>query len=143
MSRTNLRSSTAYVSCVSRFIIPKYFQPSSNYNLHGFFAIPLPLQIETNLQPLTLLRLLKKIETAVGRVPSIRNGPRAVDLDILLYDDAVIDTRPLTQRIGLENLRGQLVVPHPRMGEREFVLRPLNEYVHISAPLFLLLCTQC
>ncbi|TFY79794.1 hypothetical protein EWM64_g4219 [Hericium alpestre] len=83
--------------------------------------------IETNLSARTLLTLLKKIEEAVGRVPSIRNGPRAVDLDIVFYDNSVIDTRPETERDGLDNLQGQLVVPHPRMAEREFVLRPLNE----------------
>lgn len=88
-------------------------------------------QIETNLPPLPLLRLLKNIESAVGRVSSIRNGPRAIDLDIVLYGDAVIDTRPLSQRANLNNLMGELVVPHPRMVEREFVLRPMNEWVHL------------
>jgi len=88
-------------------------------------------QIETNLQPVPLLRLLQKIESAVGRVSSIRNGPRAVDLDIVLYGDVVIDTRPLSQRSHLDNLLGELVVPHPRMAEREFVLRPMNECVSL------------
>ena len=74
-----------------------------------------------------LLGLLKKIEDVVGRVPTIRNGPRAVDIDILFYDRSVIDTRPKTSRRNLENLAGELVVPHPRIAEREFVLRPLNE----------------
>ena len=60
---------------------------------------------------------------------SIRNGPRAIDLDIVLYGDAVIDTRPSSQRSNLDNLLGELVVPHPKMVEREFVLRPMNEYV--------------
>lgn len=90
-------------------------------------------QIETNLKPVTLLALLKGVEATVGRVPSIRNGPRAVDLDVILYDSEIIDTRPPDQRDDLENLAGQLLVPHPRMDEREFVLRPLNESVHISA----------
>lgn len=85
--------------------------------------------IETNLLPLPLLGLLKNIESAVGRVSSIRNGPRAVDLDIVLYGDVVIDTRPPSQRTDLDNLMGELVVPHPKMVEREFVLRPLNDIV--------------
>lgn len=84
-------------------------------------------KIETDIQPRALLSLLKKIETIVGRVPSIRNGPRAVDLDMLLYDTQIIDTRAENDRLDLENLEGQLIVPHPRMEEREFVLRPLNE----------------
>ena len=84
-------------------------------------------QVKTNLEPVVLLTLLKKIEDVVGRVPSIRYGPRAVDLDIVFYDDGIIDTRPENNRRDLENLTGELVVPHPRMSEREFVLRPLNE----------------
>ncbi|KAL4269233.1 DHPS family protein [Pleurotus pulmonarius] len=90
--------------------------------------------VETNVRPLALLRVLKGIEETVGRVPSIRNGPRAIDLDIILYDDSVLDTRPLTERTTLDNLHGQLVIPHPRLCEREFVLRPLfdmiPDYVH-------------
>ncbi|KAH9474740.1 Folic acid synthesis protein fol1 [Psilocybe cubensis] len=88
--------------------------------------------VETNLAPVTLLFLVKEIESIVGRVPSIRNGPRAVDLDIIFYDDDIIDTRS-----GLKDskdLQGELVVPHPLVQEREFVLRPLNdmipEYIH-------------
>ena len=73
--------------------------------------------------------MLKKIEAHVGRVPSFRNGPRAIDLDIILYENEVIDTRPPDSRTRLENLDNQLIVPHPRVSEREFVLRPLNELV--------------
>lgn len=84
--------------------------------------------METNLTALELLTLLKRVEMIVGRVTSFRNGPRAIDLDILMYDSRVIDTRPTDQRsLSLDDLEGHLVVPHPRMPEREFVLRPLNE----------------
>ncbi|KAI0046781.1 Dihydropteroate synthase [Auriscalpium vulgare] len=85
--------------------------------------------IETNLLPVTLLRVLKGVETAVGRVPTTRNGPRAVDLDVILFNDDIIDTRPETERSTLDNLNGQLVVPHPRMPERAFVLRPLADMI--------------
>ncbi|KAG6883727.1 hypothetical protein C0993_004294 [Termitomyces sp. T159_Od127] len=85
--------------------------------------------IETNIPPLVLLRLLKHIETTVGRIPSVRNGPRAVDIDIVFYGTEVIDTRSPGDRTSLENLTGQLVVPHPRVSEREFVLRPLNDMI--------------
>lgn len=85
--------------------------------------------VETNLQPVALLHLLKKIEDMVGRVPTVRNGPRAVDLDILTYDDEKIDTRPEDKQHDLQNLTGELVVPHPRLAEREFVLRPLNDMI--------------
>ena len=89
----------------------------------------LSVQVETNLPPATLLRVLKRIESHVGRVPSFRNGPRAIDLDIVLYDDDIIDTRPPDSRAHLGNLENQLIIPHPRVSEREFVLRPLNELV--------------
>lgn len=72
-------------------------------------------QVETRLPPLDLLQILKGIEVALGRQKSVRNGPRSIDLDILLYDNIVLDH---------ENLS----LPHPRLSEREFVLRPLCEY---------------
>ena len=83
--------------------------------------------METNLEPLQLLELLKGIEKLVGRVPGIRYGPRAVDLDIIFFDEAVVDTRSKEEQNRLDNLIGHLVIPHPRLAEREFVLRPLHE----------------
>ena len=71
-------------------------------------------KVETYLDPEPLLRHLKRLETALGRVPSFRNGPRLIDLDILFYDDLVIDSPPL-------------VIPHPRLHERAFVLVPLAD----------------
>ncbi|KAG1765554.1 Dihydropteroate synthase-like protein [Suillus occidentalis] len=80
--------------------------------------------VETTIEPRVLLKLLKRIETTVGRVPSIQNGPRAVDLDIILYDNEIIDTRDEGRRDTLDGLAGELV----------FVLRPLAdmipEFVH-------------
>jgi 2-amino-4-hydroxy-6-hydroxymethyldihydropteridine diphosphokinase len=64
-----------------------------------------------------LLRAIKAIEVELGRVPTRRWGPRAIDLDILTYDDAEIDER---ESSGLR-------VPHPFLGERAFVLVPLAE----------------
>ena len=69
---------------------------------------------KTSLQPMDLLIKLKSIEIELGRQPSIRNGPRMIDLDILLYDNLVLTT-------------GVLTIPHPRMLERGFVLIPLAE----------------
>jgi len=68
----------------------------------------------TALPPRELLAFVKQIESDLGRQPSIRNGPRPIDIDILLYDDL---------RIEYEDL----VIPHPRMTERAFVLVPLAE----------------
>lgn len=71
-------------------------------------------QIQTELSPGELLKLLKSIERKLGRVPSERNGPRVIDLDILVYDRLAMATPELT-------------IPHPRMTERDFVLKPLQE----------------
>ncbi len=71
------------------------------------------VKIETSLDPFQLFNELKSIEQAAGRTCDIvRFGPRVLDLDIILYDDQVIETP-------------QLTVPHPRMHERRFVLQPL------------------
>jgi 2-amino-4-hydroxy-6-hydroxymethyldihydropteridine diphosphokinase len=68
----------------------------------------------TTLLPGELLAFVKQIESDLGREPSIRNGPRPIDIDILLYDDL---------RVAYEDL----IIPHPRMTERAFVLVPLAE----------------
>jgi 2-amino-4-hydroxy-6-hydroxymethyldihydropteridine diphosphokinase len=68
--------------------------------------------VETGLAPRALLDHLLTIEQRHGRVRSIPNGPRTLDLDIVLYGEQVIDEPGLT-------------VPHPRAHEREFVLKPL------------------
>ena len=74
------------------------------------------LKIKTNLSPLRLLRELKIIEKELGRVESTRNAARPIDLDILLYEDRIIKGKAL-------------IVPHPRMFERDFVIKPLSEVV--------------
>ena len=68
--------------------------------------------IETNLSPFELLKSLKNIEDTVGRQISFRNGPRLIDLDIIMYNDAHIEDEILQ-------------IPHPRLHERAFVLKPL------------------
>ncbi len=75
------------------------------------------LKIKTNLTPSNLLKKLKIIETELGRPKRhIRYGPRTMDLDILFYGDKMIKKR------GLE-------IPHPRIFEREFVIRPLLQVI--------------
>jgi 2-amino-4-hydroxy-6-hydroxymethyldihydropteridine diphosphokinase len=71
------------------------------------------VKIETGLDPLSLLHILKSIERAAGRIKdTIRFGPRVLDLDIILFDDLVMNAPTLT-------------VPHPRMHKRRFVLKPI------------------
>ena len=72
------------------------------------------IEIETALLPDELLDRLKGIESRLGRVKTEENGPRPIDLDIILYQDIVIDG-------------GRIKIPHPRMHERDFVLKGLNE----------------
>ncbi len=72
------------------------------------------LAVETTLNPHEVLAALNKIENEFGRVRTVQDAPRTLDLDLLLYDDQIISTPTLT-------------VPHPRMHERSFVLVPLAE----------------
>lgn len=70
--------------------------------------------VATDLSPEELLAFVKRIERDVGRRPAPRWAARPIDIDVLLYDDAVVDTPDLT-------------VPHPLLAERAFVLVPLAE----------------
>ncbi|MDD5247211.1 MAG: 2-amino-4-hydroxy-6-hydroxymethyldihydropteridine diphosphokinase [Candidatus Omnitrophica bacterium] len=72
------------------------------------------LKLDTALSPIFLLKELKTIEKELGRKKSARFGPRPIDLDILLFENKIIN-------------RKELKIPHPRMFERDFVLRPLAE----------------
>jgi len=72
------------------------------------------VKVTTYLEPEPLLRHLKRMETALGRIPNFQNGPRVIDIDILFFDKMIINTPPL-------------IVPHPRLHERAFVLVPLAE----------------
>jgi len=75
------------------------------------------LKMRTALSAFSLLEKLKNIEKELGRIKSVRFGPRAIDLDILLYGDKVIQDK-------------KLEIPHPRMFERDFVIGPLLELLY-------------
>ncbi len=70
--------------------------------------------VKTDVGPFQLLSLLKGVEVALGRAPSFPDAPRLIDVDILFYGNLVIET-------------DRLVIPHPRLEERAFVLIPLAE----------------
>jgi len=82
--------------------------PPQNKFLNGV------VQIQTELSPQKLLKVLKEIEITLKRTRTEINGPRTIDLDILLYDNLHINTNELT-------------IPHPRMFDRDFVMKPLRE----------------
>ncbi len=72
------------------------------------------LKVTTYVEPEPLLKHLKRLETALGRAPGFQNGPRLIDIDILFYDELVMDI-------------SSLIIPHPQAHERGFVLMPLND----------------
>lgn len=86
---------------------PWGFKEQSNF-LNGV------IKLSTKLSHNTLLGGLLGIEAAMGRVRNIKNGPRILDLDLLIYDNVTLNTPELT-------------LPHPFILEREFVLKPLIE----------------
>jgi 2-amino-4-hydroxy-6-hydroxymethyldihydropteridine diphosphokinase len=72
------------------------------------------IKAKTYLEPEPLLKHLKRLEVALGRETSFPNGPRSIDIDLLFYDDLIVN-------------KPSLVIPHPRLHERAFVLRPLMD----------------
>lgn len=75
--------------------------------------------VETSLSPYALLEKLHDIEIDFGRVRTLRNGPRVLDLDLIAYNDIVID-------------KPELIVPHPRMEGRAFVLKPMADITPLT-----------
>lgn len=87
---------------------------SDPVNAQGPSFVNTVAQIHTTLAPLALLDALQAIEQEHGRERPFRNAPRTLDLDLLLYEGVEMETPRLT-------------LPHPRMHERAFVLRPLSD----------------
>ena len=103
--------------------LPPPIQPLSQSQIYetepwGYTEQPaflnLVIKASTELAPKKVLTLIKDIEAALGRKATFRFGPRLIDLDILLYDELVLNSPGL-------------IIPHPRLTERGFVLVPLAE----------------
>lgn len=90
-----------------------YETPPWGYTEQPAF-LNMALKAETNLEPRALLKHLKDIEAGLGREKGFRYGPRKIDLDILFYEDLIFNEETL-------------VIPHPRLQERAFVLVPLAD----------------
>ena len=119
---TNLGDRLANLHAAIRSLSPKikvlakshvYETPPWGYENQPAF-LNMVVKAETELGPESLLKHLKQLEVELGREQNFRWGPRLIDLDILFYDNLVIDTPPL-------------VVPHSRLQERAFVLVPLAD----------------
>jgi len=83
-------------------------------------------QLQSSLAPLEILRVLKRTERLIGRTKTFRNGPRVVDLDLLAYGGERVQIGRVDDPEDEDGI-GWLECPHPRIGEREFVLRPWAE----------------
>ena len=111
----NLRAAIAALppSIVVRQSSPVYETPPWGLTDQPAF-LNMVVKAETRLEPAALLAYLKRIEQELGRTPTVRWGPRLIDMDILFYDDLILNTPGLA-------------IPHPRLQERAFVLIPLAD----------------
>ena len=113
--RANLRAALAALSPDITILAESgiYETPAWGYEDQPAF-LNMVVKAETGLQPLALLEHLKSLESDLGRTPTFHWGPRLIDMDILFYDDMIVDNP-------------RLVIPHPRVQERAFVLVPLAD----------------
>ena len=111
---------------ITKFELEKYkikiLKFSSNYISESWPDSSMPnyinviIKIKTSLVPLELLKICNLIELKLGRVKTIKNAPRTCDIDIIDYDKKILNEK-----------NNQLILPHPRMNKRNFVLLPLFE----------------
>ncbi|HEX6593233.1 MAG TPA: 2-amino-4-hydroxy-6-hydroxymethyldihydropteridine diphosphokinase [Bacillota bacterium] len=112
-------SSDDHIQIVKKSSI--YETPPVGYTNQAHF-LNMVVAVDTTRSPIELLNMCQSIEQQLGRKREIRFGPRTIDLDILLYNEENIQTE-------------RLIVPHPRMAERAFVLVPLVEIAdHLTFP---------
>jgi 2-amino-4-hydroxy-6-hydroxymethyldihydropteridine diphosphokinase len=114
----NLRTAIDRLSAPDLHVLrtsPIYETEPVDYTAQRWF-LNLVVEAETSLFPKLLLSRTARVEHELGRVRAVAKGPRTIDIDILLYGRAVVQTATLE-------------VPHPRMAERRFVLAPLADLV--------------
>ena len=113
--RNNLNRARDYLSQRLRVEkVSSVYETEPVGNIEQPRFLNLVCEVYTNLAPMELLSLAKGIERKLGRVPGKSDEPRPIDIDILFYDDQIIETP-------------ELVIPHPGLTERAFVLVPLAE----------------
>lgn len=113
---TNLRRALAGLAAEGlhiRKVSSVYHTEPLGYREQPWF-LNIAVELETSLSPRSLLQACRIVEEAGGRTRTFPEGPRTIDLDILLYGDAIVD-------------EPDLQIPHPRMAKRRFVLQPLAE----------------
>jgi len=111
---------------ITKFELEKYkikiIKSSSNYISNSWPDPSMPnyvnviIKIKTTLVPIELLKICNLIELKLGRVKSKKNAPRVCDIDIIDYDKKILNAK-----------NKELILPHPRMSKRNFVLLPLFE----------------
>ncbi len=98
-------------TCLIKRVSPLYLTEPVGLQDQEWF-LNCVVEIDTDLPPQNLLSFVKSIERKLGRKKTMQNGPRSIDIDILFYGDQVIQTK-------------DLVIPHPKLHERLFVLQPM------------------
>jgi 2-amino-4-hydroxy-6-hydroxymethyldihydropteridine diphosphokinase len=99
--------------CTIKKISPLYLTEPVGFQDQDWFLNSV-VEIETDINPKTLLLKVKSIERKLGRKKTVKDGPRTIDIDILFYGDLVLQTK-------------DLVIPHPLIQERLFVLQPMMD----------------
>ena len=119
---SNLGNKKMYIEKAKFKLIQKNIKIKKTSNYYESLSWPDPknpkylnivLKVITNLSPIELMNICKNIEVSLGRKKRLKNAPRECDIDILDYDN--------------RKMKGKLILPHPRMNTRNFVLFPLFE----------------
>jgi 2-amino-4-hydroxy-6-hydroxymethyldihydropteridine diphosphokinase len=111
----NLREAVRRLGAVGRIVaVSSFYETEPVEFTEQSWFLNCAVAIETSQPPVDLMTTLLEIERKMGRVRDKKKGPRTIDIDILLFDDSIIDSP-------------ELMIPHPAMHQRRFVLEPLSE----------------